>query len=54
MGFNKQFISVAKKYKKDPRSEYFKNLQKFLDIHFVIGKVSKKEVLKYVTKWVNK
>ena len=51
MGFKTQFISVAKKYKKNPKQEYFRNLQKFLDIHYVVGKATKKEVLEYVTKW---
>ena len=50
MGLGKQLKDLSKEYMKDPKGQYFRHLQKILDLHKRSG-VSKEEVIDYVNKW---
>ena len=50
MGLGKQLKDLSKEYMKDPKGQYFRHLQKILDLHKRSG-VSKKEVIDYINKW---
>ena len=50
MGLGKQLKDLSKEYMKDPKGQYFRHLQKILDLHKRSG-ISKEEVIVYVNKW---
>ena len=50
MGLGKQLKDLSKEYMKDPKGQYFRHLQKILDLH-KRSHVSKEEVIDYVNKW---
>ena len=50
MGLRKDLMKLAKEYKKDPKSQYYRHLQKILDLSEK-SFVTKKEVFDYVAKW---
>jgi hypothetical protein len=53
MGLGKDLRKMVKEYKQDPRGQYFRNLDKMLNLN-VTGKVTKKEVLEHVQEWAKK
>ena len=53
MGLAKQLKGLTKEYMTDPRGQYFRHLQKILDLHKQ-SRVTKLEVVKYVEKWGKK
>jgi len=53
MGLGKQLKGMTKEYLESPRKQYFKYLEKILNLHRSSG-VTKKEVSKYVQEWSNK
>jgi hypothetical protein len=50
MGLTGDLKRMADEYRKDPSGQYWKNLQKMLNLH-TTGKVSKHDVYVYVKKW---
>jgi hypothetical protein len=52
MGLVKDLKKLSKEYMNDPKGQYFRHLNKILNLHSQSG-VSKKEVLKYVESWKN-
>ena len=50
MGLGKQLKELSKEYMKDPKGQYFRHLQKILDLHKRSG-ILKEEVIDYVNKW---
>jgi len=53
MGLGRNFKDLYKEYKTDPRGQYFRHLNKILNLHKQ-SKVSKQEVIEFVEKWKNK
>jgi len=53
MGLGGKLKDLTKEYLKDPRGQYFRHLQKILDLHKQSG-VSKTEVIRYVETWGKK
>lgn len=53
MGLGKQLKNLTKEYMKDPKGQYFRHLDKILDLHKRSG-VSKDEVKDYIDKWMKK
>lgn len=52
MGLGKQLKGMTKEYLRDPKAQYFKYLEKILNLYSGSG-VSKIEVSKYVQRWAN-
>ena len=52
MGLRKDLMDLAKEYKKDPKSQYYRHLKKILELS-KNSNVSKKEVFEYVKTWYN-
>lgn len=53
MGMIKDLKKLSKEYMTDPKGQYFRHLQKILDLH-TQSHVSKQEVLDYVERWKKK
>lgn len=53
MGLKRDLLEKAKEYKRDPTGQYWRHLDKMLNLHNV-GKISKKEVLEHVREWAEK
>lgn len=53
MGLGKDLKSLTKEYMTDPRGQYFRHLEKILNLHTQSG-VSKSEVLDHVNRWSKK
>ena len=50
MGLGKQLKELSKEYMKNPKKQYFRHLEKILNLHKQ-SHVSKEEVIDYVNKW---
>jgi len=50
LGLRKQLMGMSREYLKNPKVQYFKYLQKILDMS-TSSNVSKKDVKSYVDKW---
>ena len=50
MGLGKQLKDLSKEYMKNPKKQYFRHLEKILNLHKQ-SHVSKDEVIDYVHKW---
>ena len=50
MGLGKQLKDLSKEYMKNPKKQYFRHLEKILNLHKQ-SHVSKEEVIDYVNKW---
>lgn len=53
MGLGHDLRKMAEEYRKDPSGQYWRNLDKMLNL-FQTGKVTKKQVLEHVTEWAKK
>lgn len=53
MGLSKRLKGMTQEYLKSPRNQYFKYLEKVLNLHSKSG-VKKVEVVNYVKKWADK
>jgi len=53
MGLGRDLRKMAEEYRKDPHGQYWRNLDKMLNLHST-GKVSKQEVLQHVKEWAKK
>ena len=53
MGLGKQLKGLTKEYLRDPKGQYFRHLEKILNLHKSSG-VSKNEVLDYINNWNKK
>jgi hypothetical protein len=50
MGLRRDLMDLAREYKKDPKGQYLRNLDKLLDLHTTAG-VSPEEVFLHVAAW---
>ena len=50
MGLGKQLKDLSREYMKNPKKQYFRHLEKILNLHKQ-SHVSKEEVIDYVDKW---
>lgn len=53
MGLGKKLKQLSKEYMENPKGQYFRNLDKMLNLH-KISKVSKQEVIDYVNEWMKR
>jgi len=52
MKLKKKLMNLSKEYLNDPKSQYYRHLNKMLNLH-KNSNVSKEDVLNYVKKWYN-
>ena len=50
MGIGKKLKNLSKEYMQDPKGQYFRHLEKILNLH-KMSKVSREEVKEYFDKW---
>lgn len=53
MGLSGDLRRLAIEYKRDPSGQYFRNLEKMLNLYRT-GKTTKEKVLEYVRAWASK
>lgn len=53
MGIGKDLKNKYIEFKKDPKGQYFRHLEKMLNLN-TIGNISKEDVLDYVEEWAKR
>jgi len=53
MGLSRDLKNMLDEYKKDPSGQYWRNLDKMLNLHET-GKVSRQQVFEHVKEWASK